>query len=81
MGKGYVIKYCRALLCKKNEDNLYRTYVTEALMALVNSTGRYQIERYSDIVEKVKQNKQEKTADEIVADVIKRAGLTLKEGS
>ena len=50
-------------------------------MALVNSTGRYQIERYSDIVEKVKQNKQEKTADEIVADVIKRAGLTLKEGS
>lgn len=81
MGKGYVIKYCRALLRKKKEDNLYRTYVAEALMALVNSTGRYQIERYSDLVAKVKRSRKEKTAEEIVVDVMKKAGLTLKEDS
>ena len=78
IGKGYVIKYCRALLRKKNEDFLYRNYVTDALMALVNSGSKYQIDkRYTEILKESMQRTKEKTAEEIVADVMERAGLTI----
>lgn len=77
MGKGYVIKYCTALLHKKKEELLYRTYVTDMLMAIVNSTGKYKVEsRFIDLLPG-RQKKKEKTAEEIVADVLKNAGLTL----
>lgn len=79
IGKGYVIKYCRALLRKRNEDFLYRNYVSDALMALVNSGSKYQIDkRYTEILKESMRPTKEKTAEEIVADVIERAGLTLK---
>ena len=78
MGKGYVLKRCISLYRKKKEELLYRTYVTDMLMALVNSTGRFKAEkRFVDTLPKIKKEK-EKTAEEIVADVIKKAGLTLE---
>lgn len=51
LGKGYVIKYCKALFLKEQEERLYRSYVADMLMALVNSTGKYNVEtRFIDLV-------------------------------
>lgn len=53
--------------------------MTDALMALVNSGSKYQIDkRYTEILKESMRHTKEKTAEEIVADVIERAGLTLK---
>lgn len=78
LGKGYVIKYCKALFLKKQEERLYRSYVADMLMALVNSTGKYNVEtRFIELVpDRRKKKEKEKTAGEIVADVMKKAGLT-----
>lgn len=78
LGKGYVIKYCKALFLKEQEERLYRSYVADMLMALVNSTGKYNVEtRFIELVpDRRKKKEKEKTAGEIVADVMKKAGLT-----
>ena len=53
--------------------------MTDALMALVNSGSKYQIDkRYTEILKESMRPTKEKTAEEIVADVMERAGLTLK---
>ena len=72
-----MIKYCKALFQKKKEERAYRIYVTDMLMAIVNSTGKYTAEeRFFDYIQKSGRKKQEKTAEEIVNDVVMRAGLT-----
>lgn len=58
---------------------MYRNYVTDALMALVNSGSKYQIDkRYTEILKESMRPTKEKTAEEIIADVIKRAGLKIE---
>lgn len=78
IGKGYAKKYCTALFQKKREELAYRVYVTDTLMALVNSTKVYSVEsRFYDTRPGKRRKSREKTAGEIVAETIKKAGLTL----
>lgn len=58
-------------------------YVTESLMALANNTavlpkeGQVMTRRFVEIAGWVKED--ERTGDEIAADIIKRAGLRFKD--
>ena len=60
---------------------MYRVYMTDALKITVENTakfagGSYIKARYIDIIEPKKVDK--RTGDEIVEDIIQRAGLVVK---
>ena len=62
-------------------DTAYRVYVTDFLILIAENTanfsrGRYVKARYCDIIHPAKVDT--RTGDEIVEDIIKRAGLVVK---
>ena len=59
------------------KDTAYRVYVTDCLKLIAENTGNISLKlRYYDIIQPKKVD--ERTGDEIVADIIKRAGLVVK---
>ena len=73
-----------ARLNEKARNDAYRIYVTDALRVVAENTarfasGNYIKARYADIIEPKKQDN--RTGDEIVADIFKRAGLVVKHES
>ena len=63
------------------KDTAYRLYVTDSLKLIAENTanfakGQYMKARYYDIITPKKQDT--RTGDEIVEDIIKRAGLVVK---
>ena len=63
------------------KDTAYRVYVTDCLKLIAENTanisrGQYMESRYYDIIHPAKVDT--RTGDEIVEDVIKRAGLVVK---
>ena len=70
-----------ARLNERAKTEAYRIYVTGALRVVAENTarfasGNYIKARYADMIEPKKQDN--RTGDEIVADIIKRAGLVVK---
>ena len=70
-----------ARLNERVKTEAYRIYVTDALRVVAENTarfasGNYIKARYADMIEPKKQDN--RTGDEIVADIIKRAGLVVK---
>ena len=67
-----------ALLRRQREDRIYREYVTDCLRQITENTakyfgGQYQIERWADILKG--KPKKSQTGEQIVADVVRNAGL------
>ena len=63
------------------KDTAYRVYVTDCLKLIAENTanisrGQYMKSRYYDIIYQAKVDT--RTGDEIVEDIIKRAGLVVK---
>ena len=59
------------------KDTAYRVYVTDCLKLIAENTGNISLKlRYYDIIQPKKADT--RTGDEIVADIIKRAGLVVK---
>ena len=59
------------------KDTAYRVYVTDCLKLIAENTGNISLKsRYYDIINPKKADN--RTGDEIVADIIKRAGLVVK---
>ena len=59
------------------KDTAYRVYVTDCLKLITENTGNISLKlRYYDIIQPKKEDT--RTGDEIVADIIKRAGLVVK---
>ena len=80
-GRGYVMEHCIAAFLQDAEDRIYRAYVTDALMIIAENTakfagGRYLQKRWMDHFDDLENGgDDEKSGDEIAAEVIKRAGL------
>lgn len=75
------LRYCFARYKREQEEKVYRVYVTDALKITVENTakfagGSYIKARYIDIIEPKKVDT--RTGDEIVEDIIQRAGLVVK---
>ena len=82
MGKGYVIDYCIAYFQKRAEEKLFMSYVAETLKSIVEYTGlsagvKVTMNDFRELVGWIQ--KDDRTGDEIAADIIKRAGLRFKE--
>ena len=59
------------------KDTAYRVYVTDCLKLIAENTGNISLKlRYYDIIYQKKVDT--RTGDEIVEDIIKRAGLVVK---
>ena len=59
------------------KDTAYRVYVTDCLKLIAENTGNISLKlRYYDIIHPKKADT--RTGDEIVEDIIKRAGLVVK---
>ena len=59
------------------KDTAYRVYVTDCLKLIAENTGNISLKlRYYDIIQPKKADT--RTGDEIVVDIIKRAGLVVK---
>ena len=91
-GRGYVVDHVIASFQREQEEEFYRMYVTDCLRILTENTTHYVIagygnvdygahikERWAEMRKKV-EPKEEKSGDEIAADIIARAGLMLGEG-
>ena len=73
-----------ARLNEKARNDAYRIYVTDALRIVAENTARYAggnciKARYIDVVEPKKQDN--RTCEEITADIVARCGLTIKKAS
>ena len=84
IGKGYVIEHCVSLFNRRQKEQIYRNYVTDTLKMINDNLtkiygGQYMKTRYADMVEPKKQDT--RTGDEIARDIIKRAGLKLRENN
>ena len=70
---------------QNQRDMAYRVYVTDALRILTENTarydgcfgGRYLVQNFSALLRR--EPVDNRTGDEIAADVIKKAGLVVKE--
>ena len=59
------------------KDTAYRLYICDCLKLIAENTGNISLKlRYYDIIQPKKEDT--RTGDEIVADIIKRAGLVVK---
>lgn len=73
-----------ARLNEKARNDAHRIYVTDALRIVAENTARYAggnyiKARYADIIEPKKQDN--RTCEEITADIIARCGLVVKHES
>ena len=71
------MNYITALFKKEQQEMLFRVYVAEGIKVLTENTGRGITTHYTDLISpKPKDNR---TGEEIVADVVKRCGLVVKD--
>ena len=67
------MRYVLARLSQDRREETYRIFVTESLRLIPQD--RYLTKRYTEIVNPQPQDK--RTGDEVVMDIIERAGLQL----
>ncbi len=74
LGAEYVIDHVISEHNLRFEERAYRSYVSDLLKVIAEGQTAEVQYRYSELIEK-SEEKEEKTADEIVMEVITRAGL------
>lgn len=83
------VRYATARINQHIRDMVYRTYVTDCLALISKNAaysagpyggdGRYMSKRFSEIFNPPPVDN--RTGDEIAADIMKKAGLVVKHGS
>lgn len=76
------MRYCIAKNREMQEEKAYRIYMSDTLNIIAKNTGRYaggefMTVRYADLINP--KPRDERSCEEITADVIKRCGLVVKE--
>lgn len=69
------MRYVVARIEEYNREMAYRIYVTDSLQGIPQ--GKYTTVRFYDMLYS-KEEEEEKTAEEIVQDVVQKAGLILR---
>lgn len=80
-GRKYVIEHILSAYIAELEERRYRAYITDALLILTKNTAKYAGGDYLQERWAAKFIPQDtRSGDEIALDVIRRAGLKLKDG-
>ena len=77
MGSEYVIEHCVAEHNIRINQKAYQIYTTDLLKAIAETNGVEVYRRFADFISPTQEDK--RTGDEIALDIIKRAGLKVKE--
>lgn len=77
MGRNYVIDHVISEYQDYVEEKIYKAYVTDLIKSIAESIGVEVNDRYADLIDNT--SKDTRTGDEIALDVIKRAGLKVKQ--
>ena len=77
-----VINLIYAEYKRQQEEQTYRIYITEAIKLLTENTakvvrGQMISERYYEIINHKQKHEEKKSGDEVVLDIVDRAGLEL----
>ena len=72
------MSYVRAAIAQDSEEYAYKVYMTDS--AQLSVENKYISRRWCEIMEDMKKPVDNRTGDEVAADVIKRLGLSLKGG-
>lgn len=75
-GSIYVIEHVVSEYNKDEKEKSFKCYVTDVLKVIAECNGASIHMRWIDVLTKPKEN--ERSADEIALDIIKRAGLKVK---
>ena len=76
-GRGYVIEHCVSWLKKDSEEKAYRAYITDALKAITDNTGRAvkngvgMKSRFADMVASTQQTESDEIDAEEKANEVK----------
>lgn len=62
---------------REQRETAYRIYVTDTLQIIAKSLGEYPTKRYAEIY--ADKPTKDKTGEEIVQEVIRKAGLKIKD--
>lgn len=78
-GRGYVMEHCVSVFYDRSKSAAFQSYIADGLMCMTETIanqygGSYMTDRYADLFAE----REEKTGDEIAAEVIKRAGLIVR---
>ena len=65
--------YCKARAKREDEERSWRLYMSE--QAHLSPQGKYMTQSWMELVESSRKPADNRSADEIVADVVKGAGL------
>lgn len=68
------MRYVMACLEDEKHEKAYRIYVTEALRGIPQ--GKYSRKSFCDIIDEIEDENVAKSGDEIVAEVMRKAGLS-----
>ena len=79
------MRYVLAQYRREQEDKAYRIYVTDALRLISENTassvgGKYITARFADVIAPPKEE-DDRTCEEITAEIIARCGLVVKNES
>lgn len=80
-GRGYVIDHVLASLQHEAAEKRLYAYITDALKVMTENTAKFAGGAYISarwIESELPEKKEEKSGDEIAADIIQRIGLKLK---
>ena len=75
-----MIDHCIKLYTIAQRQEIYKIYVSDALRIIAENTakfagGSYIKKRYIDLIESKKQKEDKRTAQEIIDDVVNKAGI------
>lgn len=73
------MNFITAFFKKEQEDLMFRSYTADCLKVLTENTGRGVNLRFMEVFENARRPKNNKSGEEIAADVIKKCGLVVKE--
>lgn len=78
-GRGYVIEHCVASFRKKQQIISFATYITDGIKIVAENSARINggsilTERFIDIIRPEKEQKKEKTQDEIIQHLRDKLG-------
>ena len=76
-GRTYVLEHCVKSIREEAEFKAFKVYVTDLLKPIAEFCGAEVNYRYADIISMEK--KDTRTGDEIALEVIRNAGLKVKE--
>lgn len=80
LGSGYVVEHCVSAFRIKAREEIWKGYIAEGVKILTENTslrgGAHLAKSYRELIDTKKEP--EKTGDEIVREIINRAGLKVK---